>query len=109
MTRYLVATPSYETLEGGMYDPPEYGADVEEVEADTPANAKAEAVRRWRIKGPLRYCYDKNPFKGLEVIDIEELEEEAISDYQQLGEAGSDGEAGYWLHPASVHPQLPVL
>ena len=74
MTRYYIVTPSYETVGGGPFDPPEYGADVEEVEAETPAKAKAEAIRRWRTKGTLRYCYDENPFKGLEVVNIDKLE-----------------------------------
>ena len=44
MPRYSVTTPEFETYRGDLYgngDPPEYGRDYVEVEADTKSKAKA--------------------------------------------------------------------
>ena len=80
MPRYAVISREYGTVVPILDDgtgPTEYGCEYAEVEADTPKGARVKAVREWRSKGRLRYCYsDENPFTGLKVQDIDKMEQQ---------------------------------
>jgi len=69
--RWFVITPPYERYPGNAWgnpEPPEYGADVVEVEAETKRKALVEGVRELR-RTHSRWLqdYDGNPFTGLTV------------------------------------------
>lgn len=75
MTRWFVITPEYERYPGSYYsfepEPPEYGCDVVEVEAETKRKALVEGVRELR-RSRSDWLRDqvgdnKSPFTGLKV------------------------------------------
>lgn len=74
----MVVTPEYEQSSGSWDppEPPEYGCDVFEVEADSKRTAMILAVRHWRQQRGRTYvtwCSDECPFTGLKVYDQEQL------------------------------------
>lgn len=78
MPRYCVVTPEYQTG-GDYYDPPEWGADVIEVEMPTKRAAVIEGVKRMLAGNYRQYkwCRDEkndghNPFKGVRAFLVEE-------------------------------------
>lgn len=73
--KYFVVTPPYNRHELSTFTPPEYGADVVEVEAETKAEAKVKGLRELRRTGSW-WVQDmetdlRNPFNGLEVHEAE--------------------------------------
>ena len=77
MPRYYVVTPEYESG-GDWYEPPEWGADVIEIEAPTKRAAIIEGVKRMLQGGrQYKWCRSErsdghNPFKGVRAIPVEE-------------------------------------
>jgi hypothetical protein len=80
----MVVTPSYETYYSD--EPPEYGSDVIEIEADTARDAISLGVKvmlnnLWRPDKYTRYKYCKNqrldgcsPYAGVKAFPVEEEE-----------------------------------
>ena len=72
--RYFVYTPAYERPSDSLYDPPELGSDVVEVEATNKREARVKGLRLLRQSNS-KWIYDKdsdkrNPFNGLLVDEI---------------------------------------
>ena len=83
MTKFAVTSPPYPECEFNLtvvIDPPEYRREYVEVEADTPGQARVLAVQAFRkrhgCRGSVAYCeYEQSPFAGLEVLNIDALED----------------------------------
>jgi len=83
MAKYVVLSPEYDQLLDRVEctDITHLGRDYWEGEAESPAKAKAAAVRHWRnekgtdnyIKSRRGFMYDDNPFAGLEVHLFDQL------------------------------------
>lgn len=75
MKRYAVITPEFETHPSDDINPPEYGCDYIEVEAENKRDARLLAVKLWRQQGGYRlyvnYYDDQCPFAHLEVIEVD--------------------------------------
>ena len=72
--KYIVCTPPYERSSAGWYDPPTYGSDVAEVDAESPRQAKILGLRELRRKQS-HWVDDQEsdnrcPFNGLKVYLI---------------------------------------
>ena len=69
--RWFIVTPAYERYPGNAYgdpEPPEYGADVVEVEADNKRKALVAGVKELRrTRSRWLQDHDGNPFTGLKV------------------------------------------
>ena len=64
--KWYVVTPEYERYPAGETDPPEYGADVVDVEAATQREALVLGVRELRrTRSHWLRDHDGNPFSGL--------------------------------------------
>lgn len=90
MKRWCVITPEHQTYDGG-FEPPEYGCDVIEIEAETKRDAIRLGVvemlkgsrcgyRRW-----YRYCIDQrsdnaSPYTGVWAEEIPEGSDEEPSE-----------------------------
>jgi hypothetical protein len=80
LKRYAVLTPSYEVYSASESDPPEYGRDYLEVEAENKRDARVLAVKIWRDTGGLKlygshrlyieWYSDECPFANLEVTEL---------------------------------------
>ena len=82
MTKYAVTTPEFTHYTGGLDEPNEMGYGYCEVEADSPRQAKVEAVRHFRTQvtqypGERSWAQEAkdnnaNPFTGLVVEEIDD-------------------------------------
>ncbi len=80
LKRFLIVTPAYESG-GDYYEPPEVGADVVEVEAETARDAVAIGVKLMLAGNRKFYRYCRNqrtngcsPYAGVRaILQVEEL------------------------------------
>ena len=87
MTRYLVVTPEYEVYSATQMDPPEYGSDAIEIEAESKRDAKLLAVKMWRQQRGrtyIKWYCDECPYTQLKVFEVDQSASEAEFDLSGL-------------------------